>query len=104
MIIDLSTVAQPPIAYRYANPGTDFALMMAQRSSAYSATTHLSSTNPPAANPSTTYMATTYMATPLFSLWPAADPGGRSTFLIAGAALNTHPVSSNRREGRHARE
>jgi hypothetical protein len=42
-------------------------------------------------------------ATPLFAPWPAAEQGLRAGTPITGAALNTHPASSNRREGRHAR-
>lgn len=41
--------------------------------------------------------------TPLFSPWPAAEQSIRASTTIPGAALNSHPTASNRREGRHAR-
>jgi hypothetical protein len=44
-----------------------------------------------------------YAATPLFAPWPIADQSLRANTAITGAALNTHPATSNRREGRHAR-
>ncbi len=42
-------------------------------------------------------------ACPLFSPWPMAEPAARSAAL-SGTSLSTHAASSNRREGRHARE
>jgi len=48
-----------------------------------------------------TLMANAY---PLFSPWPAVDQAIRSNPPSANASLSAHPTSSNRREGRHARE
>lgn len=44
-----------------------------------------------------------YAPTPLFAPWPATDLNARAGAVSTNAALNTHPSTSNRREGRHAR-
>jgi hypothetical protein len=72
--IDPSSTAASSLAHHSPQTGTQFTTMLAQ-----------------------------YAATPLFSPWPAGDQNMRSNPALSSAALNAHPIASNRREGRHAR-